>query len=177
MLLRTRRSSTRETPRGLFGSIGLMTLHSQSVGSYRMIRGSDLGAGITSPQTRSGARALLESAAKRTWRKGRGSSQCDPKRSFPSTTMHSFRSRVRDTLNGDNNSTRPGSPCAGYPLCKLISATEFPKVRPGAARLLAEAAIELAALPVLPPPSTHGGCALVPRAPLSAPTPTEEDAI
>jgi hypothetical protein len=32
--LRTRRSSTRGTPRGFFGSIDLMTLHSNSVSSY-----------------------------------------------------------------------------------------------------------------------------------------------
>ena len=42
--LRMRRSSTRGMPRGLFGSIGLMTLHSQSLSSYRMIRSSGLGA-------------------------------------------------------------------------------------------------------------------------------------
>src|ERR1700687_3496998 len=35
MPLRIRRSSTRGMPRGLFGSIGLMTLHSQPLSSYR----------------------------------------------------------------------------------------------------------------------------------------------
>jgi hypothetical protein len=43
MPLRTRRSSTRGMPCGLFGSIGLMTPHSQSLSSYRMIRGSSFG--------------------------------------------------------------------------------------------------------------------------------------
>src|SRR5215475_9934846 len=32
--LRTRRSFTRGTPRGLFGSIGLLAVHSQSASSY-----------------------------------------------------------------------------------------------------------------------------------------------
>src|SRR3954452_12088464 len=41
MPLRTRRSFTRGTPRGLLGSIGLMAAHSSSVGSYRMIRPLD----------------------------------------------------------------------------------------------------------------------------------------
>jgi hypothetical protein len=30
----------RRTPRGLFGSIGLISAHSQSLSSWRMIRGS-----------------------------------------------------------------------------------------------------------------------------------------
>ena len=34
MPFNTRRSSTRGTPRGLFGSNGAMTLHSKSVSSY-----------------------------------------------------------------------------------------------------------------------------------------------
>jgi hypothetical protein len=37
MPLRTRRSFTRGTPRGLFGSIGLIAIHSSSASSYRMI--------------------------------------------------------------------------------------------------------------------------------------------
>src|SRR5262245_50848724 len=40
MPLRTRRSFTRGTPRGLLGSIGLMAAHSWSVSSWRMIRSS-----------------------------------------------------------------------------------------------------------------------------------------
>jgi len=44
MPFRTRRSFTRGTPRGLFGSIGLMAAHSWSVNSGRMIRGSSLSA-------------------------------------------------------------------------------------------------------------------------------------
>src|SRR5258706_7787866 len=36
---RTRRSSTRGMPRGLFGRNDLMAAHSKSVSSYRMIRG------------------------------------------------------------------------------------------------------------------------------------------
>jgi hypothetical protein len=38
MPLRTRRSLTRGTPRGLFGSMGLMAIHSSSASSYPMIR-------------------------------------------------------------------------------------------------------------------------------------------
>src|SRR5215204_3742212 len=38
MPLRTRRSFTLGTPRGLFGSIGLMAIHSSLESSYRMIR-------------------------------------------------------------------------------------------------------------------------------------------
>jgi hypothetical protein len=38
-----RRSFTRGTPRGLFGSIGLMAIHSSSVSAYRMIRALALG--------------------------------------------------------------------------------------------------------------------------------------
>jgi hypothetical protein len=38
MPLRTRRSSTLGTPRGLFGRNGLMAVHSKSVSSYRMVR-------------------------------------------------------------------------------------------------------------------------------------------
>src|SRR5262249_43966867 len=38
MPLRTRRSFTRGTPRGLFGNIGLMAAHSPSVSSQRMMR-------------------------------------------------------------------------------------------------------------------------------------------
>src|SRR5260370_5743204 len=41
---RTRRSSTRGMPRGLFGRNDLMAAHSKSVSSYRMIRGSGLDA-------------------------------------------------------------------------------------------------------------------------------------
>jgi len=37
MPLRTRRSSTRGTPRGLLGSIGLMALQARSVSSYRIV--------------------------------------------------------------------------------------------------------------------------------------------
>src|SRR3974390_2409567 len=44
MALRTRRSFTRGTPRGLFGRNDLMADHSKSVSSWRMIRGSSLGA-------------------------------------------------------------------------------------------------------------------------------------
>jgi hypothetical protein len=44
MPLRTRRSSTLGMPRGLFGRNGLMAVHSKSVSSYLMIRGSGSGA-------------------------------------------------------------------------------------------------------------------------------------
>src|SRR5437016_1836559 len=40
MPLRTRRSLTLGTPRDLFGRNGLMAVHSKSVSSYLMIRGS-----------------------------------------------------------------------------------------------------------------------------------------
>ncbi len=43
MPLRTRRSSTLGTPRGLFGRKGLMAVHLKSVSSYLMIRRSDSG--------------------------------------------------------------------------------------------------------------------------------------
>jgi hypothetical protein len=39
MRLTTRRSLTLGTPRGLFGSNGLMAIHSKPVSSYLMIRG------------------------------------------------------------------------------------------------------------------------------------------
>jgi hypothetical protein len=68
---------------GLSGSIGLMTLHSQSVSSCRRIRGSGLGAGITSPPTPSRASASPETAARRTRHHGRRHSQFDPKAVIP----------------------------------------------------------------------------------------------
>jgi hypothetical protein len=43
MPLRTSRSLTLGTPRGLFGRNGLMAVHSKSVSSYLMIRGSESG--------------------------------------------------------------------------------------------------------------------------------------
>src|SRR3984957_8495118 len=43
MPLRTRRSLTLGTPRGLFGRNGLMAVHSKSVSSYLMIRGPRFG--------------------------------------------------------------------------------------------------------------------------------------
>jgi hypothetical protein len=63
MPLRTRRSSTLGTPRGLFGRNGLIAFHSKSVSSYLMIRGLDSGAlnhvyfgrRNTEPQARDGA--------------------------------------------------------------------------------------------------------------------------
>jgi len=73
MPLSTRRSFTHGTPRGLFGSIGLMVAHSLSVSSYRMIRSSVLkswnhtsGVGVKADRGRAPPRRKLRLSSSRT---------------------------------------------------------------------------------------------------------------
>src|SRR5262249_51040910 len=69
MPLRTRRSSMRGTPRGLFGNIGLMAAHSKSVSSYPMIRSSGLEALNHHPADNLNTAGIrvASTAAKRFW--------------------------------------------------------------------------------------------------------------